>query len=237
LKEFLAQTQQYLEGAPALALLASFLGGILASYTPCVYPMIPVVVGVIGAKGATSRLKGLFLSLIYVLGMSVTYAALGLIAALSGKFFGSISSHPLGYFVVANVCILFGLSMFGLFDFTIPLPQSIKNLGLGGRRREVLDIFVLGAVSGLIAAPCTVPVFGTLLTFAALKKNLVFGFLLLFVFSLGMGLLLVVFGTFSGFLASLPKSGPWPSRVKIGFGIFMLLVGEYFLVKMGQLLV
>lgn len=232
MEQFLNNLEQYLQNAPALALLAAFVSGVLTSFTPCVYPMIPVTIGIIGAKGAGSKLRGFALSLVYVVGMALTYSTLGFFAAATGTMFGKVSTNPIFYLVIANACIFFGLSMLGVFEISIPQSSFFASrfAGKGG----FLTVLLFGIASGLIAAPCTAPVLGILLTFAATSGRPVYGFSLLFAFALGMGTLLLIVGTFTGLIASLPKSGIWLERVKKGIGFFLILVGEYFLIRMGQ---
>ncbi len=235
MEHLLSRFDVYLYGSPLVALLASFLAGVLTSFTPCVYPLIPITVGFIGAKGSSTKTRGFYLSLLYVLGLACVYAALGAFAALSGKLFGQISTNPWTYIFVGNLCLLFGLSMLDVFTLQIQFlsawqPQVRKS---GGG----LSAFVFGGCSGLIAGPCTTPVLGALLAFVASRQNIALGILMLFVFALGMGSLLILVGTFTGVLSSLPRSGPWIVRVKKGFGFLMIIVGEIFLIKAGQLMV
>ena len=118
-------------------------------------------------------------------------------------------------------------------------PESTQNRLYSSPRMPFScagAVFLMGATSGLVAAPCTVPVLGALLAFVAQSRNLIFGFSLLFVFALGLGLLLLILGTFAGLVASLPKSGPWLVRVKQAFGIFLILAAEFFLIQAGQMM-
>ena len=115
---------EYIKQAPLLAIGVSFVGGVLTSFTPCVYPVIPITIGVIGARGSTSRLHALIVSLTYVLGMALVYAVLGMIAALTGQFFGKVSVHPITNLIVGNICILFALNMFDVFY--IPMPSFLS---------------------------------------------------------------------------------------------------------------
>jgi len=222
----------YLSQVSLLAYLVSFLGGVWASFTPCIYPMIPILIGVIGTTSAKNRMRGFRLSLAFVFGMAVTYSLLGLVAALTGTLFGRLTTHPAAYLIVGNICLVFALSMLGLFELQLPGGWGQAQRGAG--EKGIGTVFILGASSGLIAAPCTVPVLGVILTFVAQSRNLLFGFSLLFIFALGLGLLLIVLGTFTGLVATLPKSGPWLVRVKQAFGILLILVAEAFLVQAGK---
>jgi len=225
----------YLEGAFAPAYLAVFIAGILVSFTPCVYPVAPITIAFIGARSAGSRWRGFLLSIVYVLGMALTYTALGAVAALSGKLFGQLQTNPWTYFAMANLCILMGLAMLGVFALPVRTPGFIARLQPRGRTRGLLGSFAVGAASGLVLGPCTAPVLAVVLGYVASRQNLAFGMSLLFVFALGMGVLLVLLGTFAGLIANLPKSGLWMSRVTQVFGWLLIAVGEYFLIVAGQL--
>ena len=226
--------EAYLGASIPLALAAAFAGGVLASLTPCIYPMIPIVSTYVGSKtiGEKTRFKSFTLSLAYVLGMALVYAALGMIAALTGRLFGEISTSPLAYFIVANIIIFLGLHILDV----IPLPSLPSMQTIGDGQKGILGAVLVGAASGLVTSPCTSPVLGVLLTYVGTNQNVALGGSLLFVFSLGMGILLIVAGTFSGLLASLPKPGKWMVTIKKLLGLSMLGLGEYFLIKTGQLL-
>lgn len=208
--------------------LKAFLGGIGISFTPCVYPLIPITIGYIGVSAAGSKLKGFLLSLVYVTGIALTYSILGLIVSLTGILFGKISSSPITYIFVGMVIIFFGLSMLDLF--IIPLPNMIKLPHL--KKQSYLSTFLLGLSSGLVASPCLTPVLGTILAILVTKRNLLYGATLLFTFAYGMGFLLILVGTFSAALANLPKSGKWLVYTKrlaasllVGIGIYFIYTG------------
>ncbi len=203
------------------------------SFSPCVYPLVPITLGFIGVKAGSSRLKGLILSLVYVFGLAVTYSILGLIASFTGRLFGQISSHPVSFFIIGNACIIAGLSFFDIINinFTgIRLQNKIKIKG------DILSVFLLGLASGLIAGPCTAPALGTILLYVATKQNIFYGASLLFVFAYGMGFLLILVGTFSSFFMNLSRSGIWLARLKKLSGFILLGIGEYFLIKAGRLM-
>jgi thiol:disulfide interchange protein DsbD len=226
----LSQFDTYLQSSLLASLVIAFIGGVFASLTPCVYPMIPITAGVIGhANIGGSKRRGFFLSLTYVVGMALTYAALGMFAAATGRFFGAINSNPWTFVLVGNVILLFGLSMLDVFQ----LPTFAGRWG--AQRLGITGIFLAGISSALVAGPCTTPVLGTLLAYTASTRSLAAGGLLLFVFSLGMGALLLGVGTFSSMLSSMPRSGAWMAIIKKGMGLLMLGLAQYFFIKAGSL--
>ncbi len=225
----------HLQDSVLLAPLIAYLGGLLVGFTPCVYPVIPVTVAFIGARSANTRTKSFLLSLFYVLGIALTYTLLGGIAAFSGRLFGQIQANPWTYFVMANVCILMGLSMLEVFTLRFYTPEAISRFHDRKKTEGCLGSFFVGILSGFVLGPCTTPVLTVLLTYVASRQNPVFGMALLFLFSLGIGTLLILVGTFTGFLTRLPKSGPWMVRVSHLFGWIMIAIGEYFLIHSGKL--
>jgi thiol:disulfide interchange protein DsbD len=228
METFLSQIDTSLQSSLLLSLVVAYFGGVLASLTPCVYPMIPITAGVIGhANIGGTKLRGFLLSLIYVLGMALTYAGLGVFAAATGRFFGAINTSPWTLLLVGNIILVLGLGMLDVFQMpTIAGRFASRRLGLVG-------IFLAGITSALVARPCTTQVLGTLLAYTASSRSLALGGLLLFVFSLGMGALLLGVGTFSSFLAALPRSGAWMGKIKKGMGFMMLGLAQYFLIKAG----
>lgn len=223
---------------PLSALPLLFVAGLLTSLTPCVYPMIPITVALVGQESVgtrSNRLRPLFLTLSYVVGLAMVYALLGVIAGMSGTIFGTISSNPWLYFLQANVLLLAGLFMLDVFTFTLPAStmEWATRVGRGGHYGGA---FAMGSVSGLVAAPCGAPVMAAVLTWVTRTQSAVLGFIYLFVFSLGMCALLVAVGVSSGSAARLPRAGAWMLRVKRVFGLVMLGVAEYYLIKMGQVL-
>lgn len=221
-----------LQGNP-LDYISAFIGGVLVSFSPCVYPLVPVILGFIGAKGAASRLRGLSLSLVYVFGLAVTYSILGLIASLTGRLFGRVSANPVSSLVAGNACIIAGLSFFDVINI------SFGRALLAGKVRKTggyFSAFLLGAASGLVAGPCTAPALGAILIYVAGRQNIIYGSTLLFAFAYGMGFLLILVGTFSSVFLSLPKSEKWFSGIRKLCGFILLAAGEYFLIKAGRLM-
>jgi len=231
MEQMIGNLQVYLKASMLMSFVAAFFGGLLTSFTPCVYPMIPITVSYVGGGNlGGSKVRGFVLSLFYVIGVAVTYASLGVFAAITGRLFGQISTNPYAYFIVANIIIILGLGMLDVFTLPLIAPKASPKSG------GVIGAFFVGIASGFVAAPCTAPVLGVLLAYVASTQDIIFGGSLLFVFAFGMGALLVLVGTFSGVLAALPKSGEWMVKIKKGLGLFMIGLGEYFLIKMGQLL-
>lgn len=206
-----------------------FLAGILTSFTPCVFPMIPITLAVLGRDShARTKWQSVVLSHAYVLGIAVTYALLGLVAASTGALFGSFMNSP---WVLGTVCLVFflmALSMLGVFDLEAP-PAVQKALDRFTHYGGPVGAFLTGAVSGLVASPCVGPVLVAILTYVAQTQNLWLGFWLLFVFALGMGQLFLVIGISTNLTKKLPRSGPWLEGVKKFFGVLMLGVFYYYL--------
>ncbi len=218
-----ADISQLMGQGSVMSFFLAFGGGVLASLTPCVYPMIPITVSFIAGR-ATSRLHAFWLSLVYVLGMSVMYSSLGLFAALTGKVFGVFTMTSTFYMAVGSVILFFGLLQLEWLPFKIPQFSVVTSRG--GHS----GAFLMGLTSGLIAAPCTVPILGIILTFIASSQNLILAALLMFSFSLGLGLLLFFLGIFTGLLTTLPKSGAWLVTIKKTAGYIFLGLGLYFII-------
>lgn len=220
-----ASFKNALEGGDRLTpLLMSFAAGVATSLTPCVYPMIAITVSVFGARKVKSRVEGALLSTSFVAGMTALFTALGIVAALSGGIFGDELGSPL---IAGALAVLFGamaLSMFGAFELALPYQWTTwlgDRGGIGYR-----GAFVLGMASSIIAAPCVGPVLGLLLPWIGTTGNVGFGAACMVAYSLGMGLLFWVVGTFA---VGLPKSGRWMEWVKSVFGLVMIGSALYFL--------
>jgi cytochrome c-type biogenesis protein len=231
--EWMAQFESIARTSPVLAIFLSFAGGVLASCTPCTYPMMPITVAFIGGRAGGKRMRGFVLSVFYVLGLAVVYSALGAFAALSGQMFGTLTASPWAFFAVGNICIFFGLAMLDVVS--LPVPAFMNRIH--SKQFQGGDLFtsaLLGGVSALVVSTCTTPVLGVLLTLVAAKQNLLWGIGMLFAFSFGLGAMVIIVGTFTGLLTSLPRSGIWMRRVQKSFGLLMILVAEYFLIKAGE---
>jgi len=208
----------------AVAFAIAFGGGVLTSLTPCVYPLIPITVSIFGAKQSRSRAQAVALSALYVLGIAVTYSALGATAALTGKAFGTVMQNPWVLGLVAAVFVAMAASMFGAFELQLPPSLQARLSSVGGT--GYAGALGMGLVAGLIAAPCTGPVLAAALAFVATKGSVAYGVGIMFTYALGIGLLFFVLGAFS---VSLPKSGPWMDTVKSVFGVALLAMALAYL--------
>ncbi|MCX7154851.1 MAG: protein-disulfide reductase DsbD [Rhodocyclales bacterium] len=206
----------------ALVLVSFFGFGLLLSLTPCVFPMIPILSGIIVNHGhAVSHLRAFVLSLAYVLGMAVTYAAVGVAAGLSGTLLSSALQNAwvLGSF--ALVFVVLSLSMFGFYELQMPAALQSRVSDTANRQGGSLSaIALMGALSALIVGPCVAAPLAGALLYIAQTGNAVLGGAALFVMALGMGVPLLLVGAFSRSL--LPKSGPWMDGVTKFFGVIML---------------
>lgn len=225
-----------LQGNPIVAAGLLFAAGVLTSLTPCIYPMIPITIGVIGGTGSPARSRGrtVVLTLTYVTGLALFYALLGTVAGATGTLFGTISASPWARLAIGNLLLLFGLVMLDVFPVAAPRRLVAWTGRLQGG--TVPGVFALGATSGIVAAPCGAPAFAAVLTWVAGTGSAAAGFFYLFVFSLGMTALLVAVGLSSGALAALPKAGPWMVWIKKAAGLVMLVMAEYYFVQAGMVL-
>ncbi len=204
-------------GRMFIAVPAIFLGGLLTSLTPCVYPLIPITVGVFGARKADTRAKATVLTSLYVVGMGLVFSALGVIAALSGKAFGSALGNPWVVSGLAVFLLVLASSMFGAFEMTLPsvLSNKLNTVGGGG----YVGALLMGSVSGFLAAPCTGPVLTGVLAYVSRTQDPVVGGGLLFVYALGIGVPFFLIGVFT---VRLPKGGEWMEWVKSFFGVALV---------------
>jgi len=204
-----------------------FLGGIASSLTPCVYPMIPITIAVIGASGDQGRMRAFLMSVVYVAGICATYTILGFVVGNSGGMFGSMLQNAWVLVGVAAVFGLLSLAMFGVYEFALPESMTTRASQAGGG--GFVGAFIVGTVAGVVAAPCTGPVVAFLLVEIANRFTPAQGVLVMLAYSLGLGMLFLAVGTFSGVLAAMPRSGAWMVEVKHVFGVIMLAAAVYYL--------
>ncbi len=220
-----------------------FGGGFIASFTPCMYPVLPLTVGYIGNQAGTNRLQVFLLSLSLVTGLAVVYAVLGAIVAAAGGTFGSIMGKGFVLYAIALFYLMMGL--FLLDVFRLPNPQFFSRLQTkSANRKGLLGAFMIGGVSGLIVGPCTGPILAVALGSIALTLKdvqgvayalqVVKGGFLLFLFGFGQGALILIAGIFTGVLSRLPKAGAWMETVKKGFALLIIIASSLLFVLVGQ---
>lgn len=210
-----------------LLIIIAFLAGILVSFTPCIYPMIPITIGILHIQRQQSLLYNFFSALTYVAGIASVYATLGYVSATSSLIFGRWLANPWFIFFIILFFLYLAFSLFGFYEMYT--PRFLMRSSDVNRAPSLLTNFIFGAISGTIASPCLTPALALLLGIAAQQASPILGFLILFSFALGMGMLLILVGTFSGAISLLPQAGQWMDDIKRAFGFIMLAVCVNFL--------
>ncbi len=226
LNEALLESSPGASGGTSLffTLLALFLGGLALNLTPCIYPLIPITVSYFGGTGQRSGGQRVVHGLLYMTGLALTNAFLGVTASLSGGILGSALQHPAVLLGVAGILVWLGLSFFGLWELTLPswvMRGASRNVG------GYPGTFAMGLTLGIVAAPCLGPFILGLLTFVGQKGDPVLGFLYFLVLSLGLGLPLALLAVFSGAIHRLPRSGEWMVWIRKGLGWVLIGMAGY----------
>ena len=212
-----------------LSFILVYFGGILTSASPCCLTMIPVTVGYIGGYNegsgddGGSRLRGFTMSLIFVLGLSTTFALFGIIAVMLGKIFGQLGTT--WYYVIAALAIVMGLNLLGVININFP---GLKELPI--KKSGLLPAYLIGMLFGLVMSPCATPVLAVIVTYVASTGSFYYGAALLFVYGLGHGLPLILAGTFTATIKQLPRFRSVSRYVTTVSGVIMILLGLYFLI-------
>ncbi len=213
-----------------LTLIAFFVGGLLLSFTPCVFPMYPILTGIIVGQGEGLTTKKAFtLSFFYVQGMAITYTLLGVVVAMAGAKFQAVFQHPIVLIGLSVLFIFLALSMFGVFNLALPASWQNKLNNLSNKQKggSITGVLIMGVISGLVASPCTTaPLTGALL-YISQTGDVILGASALYALSLGMGLPLLILGSSGGKL--LPKAGAWMNIIKNTFGLLLLAVPVFLL--------
>ena len=234
-------------GGSLLALGLAYIGGILSSLTPCIYPMIPITIGVVGGIQTHHEERNprgiLMRGIAYVAGMAIIYAFLGVLAGLTGRVFGSFTNTPKWYIGLSLFMSFSALMMMDVIPFD---PQGMldrlkRAMGLSSasklnteKEATLVGAFVLGASSGFIAAPCTTPVLSAILAYIAQTQSVMLGLGLMIFFAFGLGTLLIAIAAFAGSIRKLPRAGQWMNVIKIGSGILILAFSNYLMFKAGK---
>jgi cytochrome c-type biogenesis protein len=243
-------------GGSALAVALAYAGGVLSSLTPCIYPMIPITVGVVGGLQTHSELQNqtaeqkkrntrsmIVRGFAYVMGMAIVYAFLGVAAGITGKVFGTFTNTSGWYLGLGILMTLAALMMIDVlpFDPQAWMDRIKRSLGIGAGKREqnekeatMIGAFALGASSGFLAAPCTTPVLTAILAFIAQTQSVFLGLSLMLAFAFGLGTILMVIAAFAGNFRKLPRAGAWMNKIKIFSGILILAYAEYLIYKAGR---
>jgi thiol:disulfide interchange protein DsbD len=208
-----------------LTLLAIFVLGLALNLTPCVYPLIPITIGYFSQQSGASRGRRVALSSLYVLGIAVTYSALGVFSALSGKLFGAWLQHPGVLIFFALLMLVMASSMFGAFELTVPQFVSRRSGGQAG----LAGALTMGLLIGIVAAPCVGPFVISLIALVSSLQSPMLGFLMFFVLAIGLGLPYLFLGIFSSSATTLPRSGMWMVQVKKAMGFILIAMAFYFL--------
>lgn len=210
--------------------LALFLlVGIALAFTPCVFPMYPILSGLVIGQGTNMSMSRAFiLSFVYVQGMAITYSILGLVVASAGVQFQAALQSPLLLSIFIGLFIILAVALFGGFEIQLPSAWQAKLNNIANQQSSgnLVGVFVMGVISGLVASPCTTAPLTGILLFIAQSGDLLLGFSALYALSLGMGIPLIIFGMTGGKL--LPKAGTWMNIVKVTFGFMMLTVAILF---------
>lgn len=214
-----------------MIVLLFFAGGLLLAFTPCVFPMIPILSGIIAGAGTPSAKKGFSLSFAYVLGVAVPYTVAGMLVASFGAGLNLqvLLQHPAAIITSAVVFVLLSLAMFGLYEMQLPefLRSRLHHLGDKQQGGSLTGAAIMGAISGLVVSPCVTPILAGSLIYVAGTGDLLTGALSLFFLAFGMGVPLIIMGTGGGHL--LPRAGGWMEEIKRFFGITMLGIAIWLL--------
>lgn len=223
-----------LAGGNTFLIVASFFGiGLLLAFTPCVFPMIPILSGIIAGQGSsiTAR-RGFLLSLVYVVAMAITYTIAGILVGLFSVNLSAALQHPAVLTVFAGVFVALALSMFGFYDLQLPASLQSKLTEISNRQKggSYVGVAVMGLLSALIVGPCLAPPLAGALIFISQSQDAVLGGTALFAMGMGMGTPLLLIGASAGNL--LPRAGAWMDAVKAVFGVMMLGIAIYLLERL-----
>ena len=224
-----SKIERVLKGGSFWGVVATFFGlGLLLALTPCVFPMIPILSGIIAGQGKTlTKTTGFLLALAYVLGMAITYSLAGVAAALSGTLLSNALQNPWALGIGAAIFVALAFSMFGFFELQLPsfIQSKFSDASNKMKGGNFVGVFVMGVLSAVIVGPCVAPPLAAALAFIAQTGNTTLGGVALFVLALGMGVPLLLVGVSAG--ALLPRAGGWMNAVKYFFGVMMLAIAIY----------
>ena len=222
---FLDNIEQIITAYPLLAFGAVFLAGVISSASPCVLATIPLVIGFVGGYADGDRKKAFLYSVAFVLGLSITFTAFGAAAGLLGTMFGTLGGW--WYVAAGTVALVMGGQMMGLYEIRLPVRRDYRP-----KQGGIIGSFLLGLFFGVVSSPCATPVLVVILTLVATKREVLYGITLLFTYALGHTLLMLIAGTFTGFVEGFVKArgvanfSLWSKRLG---GFMVAIVGGYLL--------
>lgn len=225
MESLLANVSDVINNSPGLAYVLVFIGGLISASSPCVLAIIPLVIGFIGGYSEGNRKKAILYSLIFALGLSITFTILGAIASLVGGLFGDVGRF--WYYLAAGVAVIMGLYLIGVLNFRLPQPVTLKT-----KHKGIIGAFLLGLLFGAVSSPCATPVLAVILAFVATKARIAYGTSLLFVYAIGHCALIVLAGVFTGFVEGYAKSkgvSNFSAITKKISGVLIVLAGLYIL--------
>lgn len=208
---------------------ASFLGGVLVGFSPCIYPVIPIFISMVVKASREDNKKRKLFVVLYVLGLSLSFAGLGMFSAVIGRILGFLFNYAATFIVLGNIFILLGLWNLGV----IKIPYGMKPVTPAPK---ALGFFIMGVVSAFFVTPCMVPVLGAVLLMVSIRQDVLFGSFALVFFAMGLSFPLLVVGLCSSLVNKLPRSGRWLSLTGKLVGIVFLVISQLFFIKAGVLL-
>jgi cytochrome c biogenesis protein CcdA len=214
-----------IQGNPFVALAAVFLGGLMSAASPCVLAIMPMVIGYVGGHSQGDRKRALLYSLLFALGLAITFTILGALAALLGRLMGDVGK--IWYWIVAALAVAMGLALMGVYEIRIPFSQKLQP-----QKRGALGAFLIGLLFGVVSSPCATPVLVLILTYVATQGQVLYGTLLLFVYAIGHCALIILAGVVTGFVESFIQAkgvanfSLWTKRLSGGL---ITLAGLYIL--------
>jgi len=219
---------QAVSGNPLLAIAAVFLGGLISASSPCVLAIMPMVIGYVGGAAGGDGRRGIGVSLLFALGLAITFTTLGAAASLAGMMFGNVGRF--WYWTVGVIAIAMGLSMMGVWEFNIPFTSRLQT-----HRQGYPGAFLLGLLFGVVSSPCATPVLVIILSIVAAGGQVVYGVLLLFVYALGHCTLIVTAGIATGFVSRMIASEHTEriSRIIKQISGGLIVVAGFWIIKIG----
>ena len=220
----LGDIQVIMQNQPGMAFLAAFLGGIVSASSPCVLAAIPLVIGYVGGYSGGSRTRAALYSLVFVLGLAITFTLLGAAASAMGQVLGFLGRWL--YLGLSIIAVLMGLQLLGILSFPLPFQgtKAVKSKGLFGA-------FLIGLLTGTVSSPCATPVLAVILAYVSAKGNIIYGASLLFTYAIGHCALIFLAGLSIGLTQSIVQSGGVKSfslYAKKLSGALLMAAGIYF---------